>query len=76
MKLQVKSGVPSERRVPPRKTGASSKFEALLTMKKGDSVSLPTLADANAIKMLFSRNGMGTTMRKQIDGTYMVWRIF
>ena len=72
MKLQVKSGVP----IPPRKTGASSKFEALLTMKKGDSVLLPTLADANAIKMLFSRNGMGTTMRKQRDGTYMVWRIF
>ena len=72
MDLKIKSGVP----IPARKSGPSSKFEPLLKMKKGDSISLPTRADANAAKMLFSRNHMGLTMRKQKDGTYMLWRVF
>lgn len=72
MKLKIESGVP----IPARKAGAISKFEALLDMKKGDSVILPSIKDANAAQMLLSRHDMGATMRKQHDGTYMLWRIY
>ena len=72
MELEIRSDVP----IPARKSGATSKYEALLDMKKGDSVTLPTQSDANAAQMLLSRHDMGATMRKQKDGTYMLWRIY
>ena len=72
MDLEIKSGVP----ITARKTGPTSKYEALLKMKKGDSVTLPTQSDANAAQMFLSRHDIGTTMRKQKDGTYMLWRVF
>ena len=73
MEIEIRSDVP----IPTtRKAGPTSKFEALLGMKKGDSVILPTQSDANAAQMFLSRHDMGATMRKQKDGTYMLWRIY
>ena len=72
MDLEIKSGVP----IAARKTGPTSKYEALLKMNKGDSVTLPTQSDANAAQMFLSRHDIGATMRKQKDGTYMLWRVF
>jgi hypothetical protein len=73
MELEIRSDVP----IPTtKKSGPTSKYEALLEMKRGDSVTLPTQSDANAAQMLLSRHDMGATMRKQKDGTYMLWRVF
>ena len=73
MELELRSDVP----VPSTRTGGpTSKYEALLEMKKGDSVALPTRTDANAAQTLLSRHDMGATMRKQKDGTYILWRVF
>lgn len=72
MELEIRSDVP----ISPRKSGATSKYEALLDMKKGDSVILPSIKDANAAQMFLSRHDMGATMRKQKDGTYMLWRLY
>ena len=72
MDLEIKSDVP----ITARKSGPTSKYEPLLGMKKGDSVTLPTQSDANAAQMFLSRHDIGATMRKQKDGTYMLWRVF
>ena len=72
MKFKILADVP----IPERKTGPESKFDPLLTMKKGQSVIVETLNDAKAVQMLFSRHNMIATMRKQKDDTYMIWRIF
>lgn len=72
MALEIKSGVP----IDARKAGPVSKFESLLAMKKGDSVALDSRGDANAAQMFLSRNDIGATVRKQKDGTFMLWRVF
>ena len=72
MEFKILSDIP----IPERKTGAESKFDPLLNMKKGQSVVVKTLNDAKAVQMLFSRHNMIATMRKQKDDTYMIWRIF
>jgi hypothetical protein len=72
MKFKILDDVP----IPERKTGPESKFDPLLTMKKGQSVVVETLNDAKAVQMLFSRHNMLATMRKQKDDTYMIWRVF
>ena len=72
MEFEIFDDVP----IPERKAGADSKFEALLNMKKGQSDNVKTLNDAKAVQMLFSRNNMGLTMRKQKNGAYMLWRVF
>ena len=73
MELEIRSDVPVPTTL---KAGPTSKYEALLEMKKGDSVMLENLLAAKAAQMLLSRHDMGATMRKQKDGTYMLWRIF
>lgn len=73
MELEIRSDVP----VPSTRTaGPTSKYEPLLEMKKGDSVMLENLLAAKAAQMLLSRHDMGATMRKQKDGTYILWRVF
>jgi hypothetical protein len=62
--------------VPERKPGAESKYAPLLKMKKGQSVMMETLNDAKAAQMLFSRNNMLATTRKQRNGGYMLWRVY
>jgi len=72
MEFEIFDDVP----IPERKTGPESKFEALLSMKKGQSVIVETLNDAKAVQMLFNRHNMLATMRKQRNGAYMLWRVF
>lgn len=73
MELEIRSDVPVPTTL---KVGPTSKYEPLLEMKKGDSVMLENLLAAKAAQMLLSRHDMGATMRKQKDGTYILWRVF
>lgn len=72
MEFEILDDVP----VPERKSGAESKFDPLLKMKKGQSVKLDSLNDAKAAQMLLSRHDMLATMRKQREGGYMLWRVY
>jgi hypothetical protein len=73
MELEIRSDLPVPTTL---KAGPTSKYEPLLEMKKGDSVMLENLLAAKAAQMLLSRHDMGATMRKQKDGTYILWRVF